>query len=173
MLSSFSCQKDDDIAQFLHHRAIEFEELQKAKTYLMIDKEYLLEHHDMRLLGYFTIALKVFEVPDSLSVRARKKLDGFSGKANNKQITSIPCFLIGQLSRNDGVPKKDMPGDILLRTAFQFIRRCVRVVGGRFVMIECKNDPKLISFYKENGFDEIGFDVDDSKEMVQMLYQLF
>lgn len=157
----------------MHQRAIEFEELQKAKTYLLIDEQYLREHHDMRILGYFTIALKVFEVPDSLSIRARKNLDGFSGKANDKRISYIPCYLIGQLARNDGVTREEMPGDVLLQTALEVIQRCVQIVGGRFAMIECKNDPKLTSFYHTNGFSEIGFDVEDSKPMVQMLSRLF
>lgn len=32
LLSSFSCEKDEDIEYFLHNRAIEFEKLSKART---------------------------------------------------------------------------------------------------------------------------------------------
>ena len=123
VLSSFACSKDEDIVHFLHHRAVEFEELQKSRTYILIDEEYLKQHHDMKILGYFTIALKTFEIPSSLSTRARKELDGFSGKVNNAPITYMPCYLIGQLARNDGISKADMPGEKLLEFAFQFIKK--------------------------------------------------
>ncbi len=35
ILSSFSCNKDEDIENFLHSRAVEFESLSKARTYLI------------------------------------------------------------------------------------------------------------------------------------------
>lgn len=41
LLSSFSCEKDEDIEYFLHNRAIEFEKLSKARTYLVLDQEQL------------------------------------------------------------------------------------------------------------------------------------
>ena len=43
ILSSFSCEQDEDIENFLHNRAIEFEELSKARTYLICDEEQILE----------------------------------------------------------------------------------------------------------------------------------
>ena len=45
LLSSFSCKKDKDIEFFLHNRAIEFEKLSKARTYLVFDQEQL-EHKE-------------------------------------------------------------------------------------------------------------------------------
>ena len=42
ILSSFSCAKDPDIESFIHHRAVEFEKLYKARTYLVLDHSYLL-----------------------------------------------------------------------------------------------------------------------------------
>ena len=35
LLSSFSCEMDKDIEIFLHKRAVEFEKLSKARTYLI------------------------------------------------------------------------------------------------------------------------------------------
>lgn len=41
ILSSFSCEKDEDIEYFLHKRAVEFEKLDKARTYLICDEEQI------------------------------------------------------------------------------------------------------------------------------------
>ena len=38
ILSSFSCSYDEDIQNFLHNRAIDFENLLKSRTYLVIDE---------------------------------------------------------------------------------------------------------------------------------------
>ena len=43
ILSSFSCNKDEDIENFLHSRAVEFESLSKARTYLICDENQLME----------------------------------------------------------------------------------------------------------------------------------
>ena len=59
LLSSFSCEKDEDIEYFLHNRSIEFEKLSKARTYLVLDKKQL-ENKEKPLMvyGYISIALK-------------------------------------------------------------------------------------------------------------------
>ena len=41
LLSSFLCSEDEDIEQFLHNRAIDFERLSKSRTYLVFDEEEL------------------------------------------------------------------------------------------------------------------------------------
>ena len=41
ILSSFICKQDEDIENFLHNRALEFEKLSKARTYLVYDSDQL------------------------------------------------------------------------------------------------------------------------------------
>ena len=81
LLSSFSCEKDEDIEYFLHNRAIEFERLSKARTYLVLNQEQLenQEKH-LTIYGYISLALKILSVPQDMSNRMRKELDGFSAK---------------------------------------------------------------------------------------------
>lgn len=75
ILNTFSCEQDSDIASFLHSRAVEFERLSKARTYLIVD-EISLKQGTFTILGYFSIALKTLSIPETLSNRARKELDG-------------------------------------------------------------------------------------------------
>ena len=56
-LSSFSCGVNDEIQTFLTDKAIEFARKKMSITYLVSDDE------DGELLGYFTLAHKVLEVP--------------------------------------------------------------------------------------------------------------
>ena len=110
ILSSFSCIQDEDIQNFLHNRAIDFEKLLKSRTYLVIDEQQF-EHADFKLknliiYGYISLAVKVFTVPETTSNRQRQQLDGFSAKEHGKQISNFPCYLIGQLARNSNVPKE-------------------------------------------------------------------
>ena len=39
LLSSFSCTQDTDIEDFLHNRAIDFELINKSRTYLVCDND--------------------------------------------------------------------------------------------------------------------------------------
>ena len=172
ILSSFSCAKDHDIENFIHNRAVEFEELSKAKTYLICDEAVLLDEGRLLILGYVSLALKVLQIPDGLSIRERKELDGYRGKIHGEPITDIPCYLIGQLARNDGVDKELLTGKELIEEAHRIIMVSVEAVGGRFMMIECHDDPKLLKFYSDNGFEEIARIADADMPMVQMLCKL-
>ena len=76
ILSSFSCVQDEDIQNFLHNRAIDFEKLLKSRTYLVVDEKQF-ENSDFKLkdlviYGYISSAVKVFTVPEMTSNRQRQ-----------------------------------------------------------------------------------------------------
>ena len=77
-LSSFSCEKDSDIADYLQNRAVKFETLGKSRTYLVCDRDVFFNERDLHIYGFFTVALKVLDLPENLSNRKRLELDGFS-----------------------------------------------------------------------------------------------
>jgi len=172
ILSSFSCAQDEDIENFIRNRAIEFERLSKARTYLICDQEAMETQGVVRILGYISLAIKVLQIPEGVSIRQRKNLDGFSGKIHNEPITEIPCYLIGQLARNDTADRTRLSGSDLLEEARRIIINAVEAVGGRFMMIECHDEAKLIQFYRNNGFEEIARIPDEGRPMVQMLCKL-
>lgn len=77
-LSSFTCTEDEDIESFLHNRAVEFEKLSKSRTYLVCEEEQLESNSLDRvtIYGYISLALKILTIPDAISNRIRKELDG-------------------------------------------------------------------------------------------------
>ena len=172
-LSSFSCVQDEDIDNFLHSKAVEFETLSKARTYLIIDEAELEAGKEYpAIYGYISLALKILTVPQTASNRFRKELDGLSAKIHGQQISDFPCYLIGQLSKNSNVRENPISGKNLLDTAFDIIASAAEAVGGRYMMIECRDREKLIQFYRRNGFTEIDRIPDEDIPMVQMIRKI-
>jgi hypothetical protein len=174
LLSSFCCAQDADIEQFFHHRAVEFERLSKARTYLVCDQEELRTKKisELTVYGYFSLALKILTVPAEVSNRVRKELDGFSAKLRGEQISDFSCYLIGQLSRNSRVDRSSLSGTQLLTFAGDVISTAVEAVGGRYMMIECRDNANLIRFYEQNHFSEIARIPDQEQPMVQMIRKI-
>ena len=176
LLSSFSCAYDEDIQNFLHNRAIEFEKLSKSRTYLIVSEEQFenpeIAFDEFTIYGYISLAVKVFTVPEETSNRQRQQLDGFSAKEHGKQISNFPCYLIGQLARNSNVPKDSISGAELLNFAYDIIAISVDAVGGRNILVECRNNKKLIQFYLDNGFDRISQMPDENQTMIQMIRRI-
>lgn len=173
VLENFHCDKDRDIEYFLHKRAIEFENLSKARTYLLCDENQFFEIgfslDKLIIYGYLALAVKILSVPKETSNRARKELDGLSAKIHGEVITDFPCFLIGQLARNSNVEKESLKGEVLLEQAYSIIEVAVNAVGGRYILIECLDNKNLITFYRKNGFTEIARIPDGEHQMVQMI----
>lgn len=177
LLSTFNCDKDKDIENFLcdKSKAVQFERLLKARTYLVFDKEHLERGNQDNLvvLGYISLAQKVLSIPDGVSNQFRKKVDGLSAKIHGQQISEFPVYLIGQLGRNSKVKPSDLPGKTLLGYADSVISVAMNAVGGRTTMIECHNIKELIQFYSQNGFQIIGKEPDEfsaeRQQMIQMI----
>ncbi len=173
ILSSFSCAYDEDIQNFLHNRAIDFENLLKSRTYLVIDEEQFenpaFSLDKLTIYGYISLAVKVFTVPETTSNRQRQQLDGFSAKEHGKQISNFPCYLIGQLARNSNVPKDTISGAEMLKIANTIIGEAVKLVGGRNILVECRNNEKLIQFYLNNGFYKVSQVPDENQTMIQLI----
>lgn len=174
LLSSFSCAQDSDIENFLHRRALEFERLSKSRTYLIFDEQELATRDvaGLTIYGYISLALKVLTVAEETSNRTRKELDGFNAKIKGKPINDFPCYLIGQLARNSAVPRECLSGRQLIEFARDVISASVEAVGGRYVMIECRDSEQLLRFYQENGFSEISRLADGEQPMVQMISKI-
>lgn len=173
-MSSFSCSQDEDIEYFLHKRAVEFERLSKSRTYLIFDSEEMMTKKitEITVYGYISLALKILTVPSYVSNRVRKELDGFSSKIHGEQISDFPCYLIGQLARNSNVERSSLSGRQLLEFACDVISASVEAVGGRYMMIECRDEEKLIDFYQSNDFDQISHIPDDEQPMIQMIRKI-
>ena len=93
-VANFYCSKDFDIEDFLKRKAVLFEKLGKSRTFLVVDE-------DFDIIGYFSLALSILDIPQILSNRKRKDMDGLSAKRKGELVEKIPSILIGQLAKND------------------------------------------------------------------------
>lgn len=163
LISIFICQKDGDIEAFIKNRAILFEKLGKSRTFLIFDEDNEL----FEVLAYFTIALQVLKVPESLSNRKIKEFDGFNAKINGERINEFPAILIGQVGKND-LHKEKIRGFDLMQYCINTILDGQMRLGGRMVMLECKNVEYLIKFYEQFGFIKLEKDYQEG-ELIQFI----
>ena len=103
ILSEFSCPVNRDVEQFLKKNSIEFTKKNQSVTYLVVSAE------DVRLLGYFTLALKPLTVRgETVSNTVKKKLLRVSEWDEKSDTYTMSAYLIAQLGKNftNGADKK-------------------------------------------------------------------
>ncbi len=176
ILSSFSCPLNKDIENFIKYKAIEFSKRTTAKTHLVFwqteDKKYI------ELVGYYTITSKVISVDRSaLSNTEAKKLKSQGVFDETKQEYTISAPLIAQLGKNftDGNDTL-ISGPDLLQLAVDKIHKIQKEIGGRFMYLECEDNEKLLTFYRNCNFKVFGkrtLDRDETDINGDYLIQLF
>ena len=73
----FSCQREEDLEDFLIRKSITYERADIGKTYLCIDKEKL-ENGEFVVLAYFTLEQRSVDISDLPNKRKRKALHKLS-----------------------------------------------------------------------------------------------
>lgn len=140
-----------DIEDFLKHKSISFEKMNISRTTLILKNN--------QIVGYFSIAFKSLiiekEFWNSISNTLKKKLmPGYNIKKIVPPV-SPQAILVGQLGKNYAVEPM-IDGKDLLALAEAQVYQAQKHAGGRFVWLECDNEPKLIEFYIENGYQLLG-----------------
>ena len=164
LISIFVCQKDSDIENFLKEKAILFEKLGKSRTFFIFDED----DDEFKILAYFTLALQVLKVSDDLlSGRKTKIFDGFSSKYKGEKIMEFPAILIGQFGKND-LYRDSINGHEIMQYCLSTLLIGQTQLGGRIILLECKNIPYLIELYCDFGFSLIEKDYEEG-ELLQMV----
>lgn len=135
-LSRFTCAKNPDEEKFIREKAISFENLKKARTYLVI--------HDNEIIAFFAVSFKSIDL-EGVSKSKRKDMT-----AGEPDVKTYSAFLIGHLAKKDGVPFR--LGEYLLDMSLDLICEAQKLIGGRLAYLDCKNEPGLISLYESYGF---------------------
>jgi len=165
LISIFVCKKDLDIENFLKEKAILFEKMGKSRTYFLYDDE---EVNEFKILAYFTLAIQVLKVPEELlSGRKTKIFDGFSSKIRGIKITEFPAILIGQFGKNE-LYQDCISGSEVMEYCLLILFEGQLRLGGRIIMLECKDIPYLISLYESFGFQKLEKEYDED-ELLQMI----
>ena len=163
LISIFECSKDTDIENFLKYKAIAFEKLGKSRTFLIFDED----EEEFKVLAYFTLALQVLKIPETFSNRKVKEFDGFSAKIKGNRITEFPVILIGQVGKNDLYKEKIASYDVMQYCLSTLLDGQMRL-GGRIILLECKDVPYLIEFYNQFGFIKLEKDY-QKDELIQLI----
>lgn len=152
LLSSFLCAKNKDVEDFLHKKAVRFEQSDKARTTLIIDE------NTANIVAYYTLSQKEIKLENSdLSKTEKRKLDGISKESN-----SVIGYLIGQLAKNDAAENNNIKLKNILDYVYSDIDMVRKRVGGRVVIVECENKESLINLYKKHEFKFLKSTPDES-----------
>ena len=170
LLSGFSSPKNKDVERFLKKSAIEFTKKNQSVTYLVVSAE------DVRLLGYFTLALKPLTVRgETVSNTMKRKLLRISELDEKSDTYTMSAYLIAQLGKNFSESGgTEITGAELLKLAWDKIKEIQYLGGGVVTFLEAENEEKLLSFYRDNRFSQFDTrqttsDADESHELVQLL----
>jgi hypothetical protein len=161
-INGFVC-RDMDVESFLKNKAFELEKRHKSRTYLLLDNAKYLDG-EIVLLAYFTLSLKSLEFRDTLSKTKIRAVDGFS-----KEVKGVAIALIGQFGK-DKDKAESVPGEKLLAICMDALYQVHTLIGGRYVLIECRDIGKVTEFYRCNGFELLQTDKSDS--YLQMVRRL-
>lgn len=160
ILSGFSCSLNPDVEHFLRSTAIEFAKKRTGVTYLVFRKQ----QDKMDLVGYYALANKCLIIhTDGLSKSTIKRLERYGTTDDEGKTIQVAMPLIGQLGKNEAY-REMISGSDLLQMACAKVYDAQRILGGRYVYLECEDKEVLTEFYNKNGFIEFGRRAKDGDE---------
>lgn len=124
-----------------------------------------------KLSGYFTLAVKTFEIKSSyISKTTAKRLSRVCALDSDNNCYRPPAILIAQLGKNFALKKEErVSGTELLNAAMDIILDIQYQAGGIITFLECENKKSLLDFYHTNGFKDISIrNTKDDKNLVQL-----
>ncbi len=97
--------------------------------------------------------MKILELPSpgKITKNLHKNLTGYT----DKSIQSLPSILIAQFGKSD-LFKNKIDSKMLMDYCTSYILETINLIGGRVIILECNDNPKLISIYEKYGFKKIG-----------------
>ena len=165
-LSTYVCPKNKDIEEFLLTKAIDFALQGIAQTHLVV----VDTARGPELLGYFTLANKIADIPITLLSKTYQKRVQKFGILTPEGTIMIPMPLIAQLGRNFHKNLScSITGTELLEIACEKVMSVQSELGGRCVYLECEDVPFLLDFYYQNGFRRFSPDILKPDELVRMI----
>lgn len=161
VLATFLCKKNPEVELFLHDSAIEFEKNSSARTYLLIDER------TNKIAGYFTVSIGFANISNSRYLTTDEREQLMVSKCPDYR---IPCYLIGQLGRNDEYEHGYLSGTDMLERALSILGDAKDIVGGKFVIVECEDC--LVKIYQSERFGFRLFNTPDKKNRYNQLYRI-
>lgn len=162
ILSKYLCPSNSDVEEFLKIKSIEFNKQGIAITYLV----FASYKGKPVFVGYYTLANKYISTDTKyLSRTQRKRISKFAKYDRIQKAYCMPIPLIAQLGKNyQNNSNKLIMGDELLYLALERVEQIHKMLGGRYVYLECENCTRLTEFYESNGLVKFGERELDSDE---------
>ena len=151
-LSDFSCPLNPDVESFIKFKAIDFAKQGLSQTHLLL----MPFKGEPVTVGYFTLANKYITVSaKNLNSSIKGRLKRFALFDSSIKAYCFSAPLLAQIGKNyaNGYDRL-INGDALLSIACDKIKGIQYDLGGRFAYVECEDKPKLVEFYRRNGFYE-------------------
>ncbi len=145
ILSTFSCQANKDVQDFLQLKAVDFAKKRISITYIVFDTNT----HD--ILGFFTLAHKVLYVPaDGMSNTGKRRLARFGSFDKDTNSYLMSAFLLAQLGKNYALGNNDrISGSDLMDCVDSILTKIQFQVGGGVVYLDSLNNEHLSHFYSD------------------------
>lgn len=160
ILAEFSCPLNDDVENFVKQKALQFEKVDLARTYLV----YAIDNGEPKLCGMYSLATGHLVLDSKLTKKQKKSFFGTSYPLGR----TINTHLIGQLAKNfTNGNDKLISGDLLIELAFERIKERNMLSPSPVIHIDCKDEPKLRDFYEKMGF--IYFKKNEDKDLLMYL----
>ena len=148
----FKCERNTDVEEFAHRRALSNELNGSTRTYLVLDGS-AYEEDELVIMAFVSVALTATDYSGIAPEARREILGNVPGIWVNN---SFPGYLIAELARDDEYDNEDVPGDMLMMHAESCIREAMELVGGGLVYLDCKGE--LVGYYNDFGYEEIYLD---------------
>lgn len=147
VLCAFSCSKNKELETFIREKAIQLEKQHHTRTYLILKGN--------TLQAFFALAINILET-STLSKTLIKKLSS----NHNANTQYIPCFIIGQLGKNDD---SNIEGNEIIEIALSILLEIHNYLGTRFILLDSVNVPKVIKLYERHKFVRLPASNDDKQ----------
>lgn len=155
-LSDFTCEREKDLEDFLNRKAISYDKSKLGQTSLIVDKEELLNGNFV-VMAFFTISFTSIDISEMSKSKKKRILGNVPGR---ERLNNYHAFLIGQLGRSDKYDSSDISGETILRECYHEIYKAQRVIGGRLLLLECREHMYDL-FYKKQGFEKLSDELDN------------
>ena len=140
----FTCGNDDDMDEFFREDALDYTFFKMGKSYC-----FRLDEDPKQIVACFTVSndsLRIYDLPSS-----RKKVM-WDITNREKMLSRYPGVLIGRLAVCKDMGRRGIGSQIL-----DFIKMWFDAPDNktacRFIIVDAKNEPEVLSFYQKNGFE--------------------
>lgn len=147
-LSSFSCDQNPDVAEFIHKKALSNEKADRTRSFLVINSSQT-DNYDgsiqpSNIIGFFSLYIKAFEFDEGISKTVKKKICG------EKEGRFFSTILICQFARSDQY-KGAVSGSAIMEDCLTTAAHIYDLAALKIVCVEFDDgNPILDQFYLDS-----------------------